>query len=95
MANLVLYSININGISTKFDSFLEILRRLSPDIVSVCKLKTSQLGALSVKLKEENYEIVPQRKSGIAIIAMVSRKMLLQRNERASLKNSTLRLNTA
>ena len=69
MANLVLYSININGISTKFDSFLEILRRLSPDIVSVCELKTSQLSSLSVKLKEENYEIVPQRKSGIAIIA--------------------------
>ena len=69
MAKLVLYSININGINSKLDSFLELLARLSPDIVTVCELKTNQLATLSVKLKELNYGIVSKRNSGIAIIA--------------------------
>ena len=76
MANLVLYSININGINSKFDSFIRILSILSPDIITICELKTSQISLLRAKLKEQNYEIMAPKKSEIAIVAKQKLEMV-------------------
>ena len=75
-ANLVLYSININGMNSKFDSFIRILSILSPDIITICELKTSQLSLLRVKLKEQNYKMMIQPQSGMAIVAKQKLEMV-------------------
>ena len=73
--SLVLYTININGLNSKIDSFTQIITDLSPDVITVCELKTTQVAILRLKMKKLNYEVIFQKLSGMATIAKQKLKM--------------------
>lgn len=75
MTNLVLYSVNINGLNSKIDSFVQIITDLSPDVITVCELKTTQISIFKQKIKKLHYEIIFQKSSGIATIAKQNLQM--------------------
>ena len=76
MASFVVYSVNINGLNSKLDSCIKILTNLAPDMVTLCEIKTTQVSLFKKKLDKMNYELIVQKKSGIAAIAKKSLNMI-------------------
>ena len=72
MASFSVYCVNVNGLNSKLDSCMEILTNLAPDVATLCELKTTQVSLFKQKLNEINYELIIQKKSGIAAIAKKS-----------------------